>query len=80
MNGLFVEGEVPQVVEDLDALAGNISFKHAKSNDNSEQKPLLVTASIDRIILGHRANLKDDIELRCVSVFRSLHLQIPIHM
>lgn len=40
-----------KVVEDLDALAGTISYKHCCSDDGSTRPLLLVTASVDRIVL-----------------------------
>jgi len=53
---------IGRVIEDLDALAGNIAFKHASAGSGGDDM-MLVTASIDRICLDHRANLKDDIVL-----------------
>eukprot|EP00013_Stygamoeba_regulata_P020307 CAMPEP_0177654780 /NCGR_PEP_ID=MMETSP0447-20121125/14539_1 /TAXON_ID=0 /ORGANISM="Stygamoeba regulata, Strain BSH-02190019" /LENGTH=433 /DNA_ID=CAMNT_0019158501 /DNA_START=503 /DNA_END=1804 /DNA_ORIENTATION=- len=51
---------VGRVLEDLDALAGNIAAYHCES----DQPPLvIVTASVDRITMRHRANLKDDMTL-----------------
>lgn len=51
-----------RILEDLDALAGNIAAAHCAKKDNG--KPLLiVTASVDRIVISHRANLKDDMIL-----------------
>ena len=57
---------IGRVLEDLDALAGNIAFKHCCSGKGAEEVDdiMLVTASIDRVVLTHRANLKDDITLR----------------
>lgn len=40
-----------KVVEDLDALAGTISYKHCCNDDGSTRPLLLVTASVDRIVL-----------------------------
>uniref|UniRef100_A0A6M2EFQ2 HotDog ACOT-type domain-containing protein n=1 Tax=Populus davidiana TaxID=266767 RepID=A0A6M2EFQ2_9ROSI len=40
-----------KLVEDLDALAGTISFKHCCNDDGSTRPLLLVTASVDRIVL-----------------------------
>mmetsp|Transcript_12837 Transcript_12837/g.14817 ORF Transcript_12837/g.14817 Transcript_12837/m.14817 type:complete len:291 (-) Transcript_12837:1843-2715(-) len=54
---------VGRIVEDLDALAGTIAFRHAKDDDMNTDEYIIVTASIDRIVLGHRPNLKDDIDL-----------------
>lgn len=54
---------VAKVLEDLDALAGNIAFEHCSRTHGDFESILLVTASIDRVVLNHRANLVDDIEL-----------------
>ncbi|KAF9663070.1 hypothetical protein SADUNF_Sadunf17G0000300 [Salix dunnii] len=40
-----------KMVEDLDALAGTISYKHCYNDDGSTRPLLLVTASVDRIVL-----------------------------
>ncbi|XP_061947097.1 acyl-coenzyme A thioesterase 2, chloroplastic-like isoform X1 [Populus nigra] len=40
-----------KLVEDLDALAGTISYKHCCNDDGSTRPLLLVTASVDRIVL-----------------------------
>jgi acyl-coenzyme A thioesterase 9 len=42
---------IGKILEDLDALAGNIAFYHVRSDDNAAQHPLIVTASVDRIRL-----------------------------
>jgi acyl-coenzyme A thioesterase 9 len=58
---------VGRVLEDLDALAGNVAFRHCAAG-NDPDAIMLVTASIDRIVLEHRPNLKDDVTLRGLSV------------
>ena len=40
-----------RVMEDLDALAGNVAFFHADQGQVVEQQPIIVTASVDRICL-----------------------------
>ena len=54
---------IGRVLEDLDALAGNVAFRHCAAGRDPETF-MLVTASIDRIRLLHRSNLKDDITLK----------------
>jgi acyl-coenzyme A thioesterase 9 len=44
-----------RVLEDLDALAGNISFLHVGS-----PSPVIVTASVDRIVLRKRPHISHD--------------------
>jgi acyl-coenzyme A thioesterase 9 len=49
-----------RVFEDMDALAGNIAAIHCDRDDKSLH---IVTASVDRVVVRHRANLKDDMTL-----------------
>mmetsp|Transcript_21213 Transcript_21213/g.49813 ORF Transcript_21213/g.49813 Transcript_21213/m.49813 type:complete len:491 (-) Transcript_21213:33-1505(-) len=46
-----------KILEDLDALAGNIAFEHVEGN------PLIVTAGVDRIRLRERPNIGADQQL-----------------
>ena len=50
-----------RIIEDLDALAGNVAFRHCQINGSP--LPNLVTASVDRIQQSHRADLRDDMTL-----------------
>ena len=50
-----------RLIEDLDALAGNIAFRHCRVP--GQTPPNLVTASVDRIQQTHRANLTDDMSI-----------------
>lgn len=44
-----------RIIEDLDALAGNIAFFHVDDSDRPEANhPIIVTASVDRICLHQR--------------------------
>jgi acyl-coenzyme A thioesterase 9 len=47
-----------KLMEDLDALAGNIAFFHNDSHDEAKRPPVLVTASVDRIRLKHRPHIR----------------------
>eukprot|EP00959_Pyramimonas_sp_CCMP1952_P452068 9464935-Pyramimonas_sp.AAC.1 len=49
------------LLEDLDALAGNIAFKHC--NHPSHPSPMLVTASVDSIKMLQRLRLDHDVTL-----------------
>ncbi|CAM9295243.1 unnamed protein product [Ectocarpus fasciculatus] len=51
---------IGRILEDLDALAGNIAFKHCSEDPSF---PLLVTASVDRIVLRRHPELDCDITL-----------------
>lgn len=46
-----------KLIEDLDALAGTISYKHCCNDDGSTRPLLLVTASVDRIVLKNQSLL-----------------------
>ncbi|XP_065860806.1 acyl-coenzyme A thioesterase 2, chloroplastic-like [Euphorbia lathyris] len=53
-----------KLVEDLDALAGTISYKHCCNEDGMTRPLLLVTASVDRIVL--KKPIKVDADLKIV--------------
>lgn len=58
------EVRIGKLLEDLDALAGTISVKHCSDDDLMTRPVLLVTASVDKIVL--RAPLSVDFDLRIV--------------
>jgi acyl-coenzyme A thioesterase 9 len=50
-----------RMIEDLDALAGNIAFFHVDNpNDLEQEHPVIVTASVDRIRLRERPTMDSD--------------------
>uniref|UniRef100_A0A7S4C2Y0 HotDog ACOT-type domain-containing protein n=1 Tax=Chrysotila carterae TaxID=13221 RepID=A0A7S4C2Y0_CHRCT len=51
------------LLEDMDALAGNIAFKHSDDNNPSTRPLLLVTASVDQIKMEKPIVLEEDMEL-----------------
>uniref|UniRef100_A0A7S0LQL3 HotDog ACOT-type domain-containing protein n=1 Tax=Coccolithus braarudii TaxID=221442 RepID=A0A7S0LQL3_9EUKA len=51
------------LLEDMDALAGNTAFKHAHDDNPSTRPPLLVTASVDQIK-----------QLACITLDKDVHL------
>ncbi|KFK31266.1 hypothetical protein AALP_AA6G090200 [Arabis alpina] len=51
-----------KLVEDLDALAGTISFKHC-SGDGNARSMILVTASVDRIIMKRPIRVDADLSI-----------------
>ena len=55
---------IGRMFEDLDALAGNIAFNHCDDNCSETIPHLLVTASVDKISLGKRPSLQEDMVLR----------------
>ncbi|KAJ0260002.1 Uncharacterized protein HA466_0062670 [Hirschfeldia incana] len=52
-----------KLVEDLDALAGTVSFKHCSSGDGSARSMILVTASVDRIIMRRPIRVDADLSI-----------------
>ncbi|XP_031391221.1 acyl-coenzyme A thioesterase 9, mitochondrial [Punica granatum] len=52
-----------RLVEDLDALAGTICFKHCYNDDGTTRPLLLVTASVDRMVLKKPIFLDTDLEI-----------------
>ena len=49
-----------KMMEDLDALAGNIAFFHVDTGKEIKNQPTLVTASVDRIRLERRPHMESD--------------------
>ncbi|KAK9672167.1 hypothetical protein RND81_12G081400 [Saponaria officinalis] len=52
-----------KLVEDLDALAGTISYKHCSNNDGMARPLILVTASVDKILLKRPIRVDTDLRL-----------------
>lgn len=76
----FNKIRVGKILEDLDALAGNIALQHCSADGKVDTSDLmLVTASIDRVTVKHHPNLKDDITLSGKVIFvGSSSLQISM--
>ncbi len=49
-----------KILEDLDALAGNIAFNHVVDVEGNDTLPLIVTAGVDRIRVRRRPNIDTD--------------------
>ena len=43
---------IGRILEDLDALAGNVALRHADDGDPATRPPLLVTAAVERVTFG----------------------------
>ena len=52
------------LLEDLDSLAGNVAFAHCDDGDPATPAPLLVTASVDRLLLRQRLTMAAVMKLR----------------
>ncbi|XP_013607191.1 PREDICTED: acyl-coenzyme A thioesterase 9, mitochondrial isoform X2 [Brassica oleracea var. oleracea] len=51
------------LLEDLDALAGTISVKHCSDDDSTTRPLLLVTASVDKIVLKKPISVDTDLKI-----------------
>ncbi|CAM8986751.1 unnamed protein product [Rhodiola kirilowii] len=76
------EVRVGKLLEDLDALAGTISVKHCSDDDSTTRPLLLVTASMDRMVL--RKPVCIDINLEMVGAViwvgtSSIEIQLEVH-
>ncbi|KAJ8774765.1 hypothetical protein K2173_017211 [Erythroxylum novogranatense] len=52
-----------KLVEDLDALAGTISYKHCCNDEGTTRPLLLVTASVDRMVLKKPIRVDTDLKI-----------------
>lgn len=52
-----------KLLEDLDALAGTIAFKHCSSDDGTTRPLILVTASVDKMVLKKPIQVDTDLEI-----------------
>ncbi|KAK6266344.1 hypothetical protein QUC31_017181 [Theobroma cacao] len=52
-----------KLLEDLDALAGTISYKHCRNDDGATRPILLVTASVDRMVLKKPIHVDFDLKI-----------------
>ncbi|XP_023513828.1 acyl-coenzyme A thioesterase 9, mitochondrial-like [Cucurbita pepo subsp. pepo] len=57
------EVRIGKLLEDLDALAGTISVRHCSDVDSTTRPLLLVTASVDRIVLKKPINVAADLKI-----------------
>uniref|UniRef100_A0A803KTR8 HotDog ACOT-type domain-containing protein n=1 Tax=Chenopodium quinoa TaxID=63459 RepID=A0A803KTR8_CHEQI len=67
-NGNLIQKDPQQerwgkMLEDLDALAGTISYKHCSNPDGMTRPILLVTASVDKILLKKPIRIDADLSL-----------------
>ncbi|XP_054783804.1 acyl-coenzyme A thioesterase 2, chloroplastic-like [Prosopis cineraria] len=57
------EVRIGKLLEDLDALAGTISVKHCSDDDSTTRPLLLVTASVDKIVLKKPISVGKDLRI-----------------
>ncbi|KAB2008914.1 hypothetical protein ERO13_D10G120600v2 [Gossypium hirsutum] len=57
------EMRMGKLLEDLDALAGTISYKHCRKDDGATRPILLVTASVDKMVLKKPIRVDFDLKI-----------------
>ncbi|KAG8481357.1 hypothetical protein CXB51_026275 [Gossypium anomalum] len=57
------EMRMGKLLEDLDALAGTISYKHCRNDDGATRPILLVTASVDKMVLKKPIRVDFDLKI-----------------
>ncbi|XP_078434148.1 thioesterase/thiol ester dehydrase-isomerase superfamily protein [Wolffia australiana] len=57
------EVRIGKLLEDLDALAGTIAFKHCCNNESTTRPLLLVTASVDKMMLKKPIRVDSDLKM-----------------
>ncbi|KAH7685106.1 Acyl-CoA hydrolase protein [Dioscorea alata] len=57
------EVRIGKLLEDLDALAGTISVKHCSDDDSTTRPLLLVTASVDKMVLKRPIQVDTDVKI-----------------
>ncbi|XP_058094330.1 acyl-coenzyme A thioesterase 2, chloroplastic [Magnolia sinica] len=57
------EVRIGKLLEDLDALAGTISVKHCSNDDSTTRPLLLVTASVDKMVLKKPIRVDTDLKI-----------------
>ncbi|XP_004287159.1 PREDICTED: acyl-coenzyme A thioesterase 9, mitochondrial-like [Fragaria vesca subsp. vesca] len=73
---------IGKLLEDLDALAGTIAYKHCCNEDGTTRPLLLVTASVDKMVL--KKPIRDDIDLNLVGAVAwvgksSMEIQLEVN-
>ena len=71
------------LMEDMDAIAGNVAFKHTDDGNTLTRPPLLVTASVDQISLLRTVPLDDDLLLSAAVVWvgrSSMQIRVILHV
>ncbi|XP_077229544.1 acyl-coenzyme A thioesterase 2, chloroplastic-like [Tasmannia lanceolata] len=57
------EVRIGKLLEDLDALAGTIAVKHCSNDDSTTRPPLVVTASVDKMVLVKPLSVDTDLKV-----------------
>ncbi|KAL8549145.1 hypothetical protein ACS0TY_008125 [Phlomoides rotata] len=75
------EVRIGKLLEDLDALAGTISFKHCSDDDSTTRPLYLVTASVDKMVL--KKPISVDVDLRITGAvtwvgWSSMEIQLDV--
>ncbi|XP_009626002.1 acyl-coenzyme A thioesterase 2, chloroplastic-like [Nicotiana tomentosiformis] len=75
------EIRIGKLVEDLDALAATISYKHCSSNDGTARSIKLVTASMEKMILKKTIRIDTDLTIEGSVIWvgcSSLEIQLEV--
>ncbi|XP_049386650.1 acyl-coenzyme A thioesterase 4, mitochondrial-like isoform X2 [Solanum stenotomum] len=75
------EIRIEKLLEDLDALAGTISYKHCSCDDGKARSLILVTASVDNMILKKPICIDNDITIEGAVTWvgcSSLEIQLEV--
>lgn len=75
------EVRIGKLLEDLDALAGTISVKHCSDDDTMTRPLLLVTASVDRMVLKKPISVDVDLQMAGAVIWvgrSSIEIQLEV--
>ncbi|OIT38417.1 PREDICTED: acyl-coenzyme A thioesterase 9, mitochondrial-like [Nicotiana attenuata] len=75
------EIRIGKLLEDLDALAATISYKHCSSNDGTSRSIKLVTASMEKMILKKTIRIDTDLTIEGAVIWvgcSSLEIQLEV--
>ncbi|CAK9139452.1 unnamed protein product [Ilex paraguariensis] len=75
------EVRIGKLLEDLDALAGTISVKHCSNDDSMPRQLLLVTASVDKMVLKKPISVDVDLKITGAVIWvgrSSIEIQLEV--
>ncbi|KAM7527523.1 hypothetical protein LguiB_030933 [Lonicera macranthoides] len=76
------EVRIGKLLEDLDALAGTISVKHCSDDDTMTRPLLLVTASVDKMVLKKSISVDIDLKMSGAAIWvgrSSIEIQLEVN-
>lgn len=75
------EVRIGKLLEDLDALAGTISVKHCSDDDSTTRPLLVVTASVDKMVLKKTISVDIDLKISGAAIWvgrSSIEVQLEV--